>query len=327
MKRIAVAGLGAAGKRHARNVMAHPGAELTAVIDPAPETLREISAPGFAAIRAIDVPVDGLILATPTPLHAEGAAIAAARGWPLLVEKPLAHTLASASALIEAVRDVPVLIGHHRRYHACVRALRDGLEAGRLGRPVVANLMWAAKKPDSYFQQSWHTTDGSPVLINLVHDLDLLRMLFGEITRVAALPGVLIRQADRTESGAIALAFSSGVTATIAFADTAPSPWSFEAGTGENPHIGVTGEDMFFIAGTEGGVSFPSLTWWRGTGWEKPAIAVPDPVERTNALALQLDHFLDVIDGAIPHVTLQDGQAALGAALEIERQMMDRKAV
>ncbi|MEM9522772.1 MAG: Gfo/Idh/MocA family oxidoreductase [Pseudomonadota bacterium] len=327
MKRIAVAGLGTVGKRHAQNVMAHPGAELAAVIDPASEVLREIPAPSFATIHAIDMPVDGLILATPTPLHAEGAAIAAARGWPLLVEKPVAHTLASANALIEAVRDVPVLIGHHRRYHTCVRALRDGLEAGRIGRPVIANLLWAVKKPDDYFQQSWRTIDGSPVLINLVHDLDLLRMLFGEITRVAALPGALVRQAGRTESGAIALAFAGGVTATIAFADTAPSPWSFEAGTGENPHIGATGEDMLFIAGTDGGVSFPSLTWWHGTGWDKPATAAPDPVERTNALAIQLDHFLDVIDGAAPHVTLQDGQAALGAALEIERQMMDRKAV
>jgi len=49
--------------------------------------------------------------------------------------------------------------------------------------------------------------------------------------------------------------------------DTAPSPWGFEAATGENPNIGTTNQDMMWITGTQGGISFPSLTQWSGVDW------------------------------------------------------------
>ncbi len=64
-------------------------------------------------------------------------------------------------------------------------------------------------------------------MIHLVHDIDLLRHLFGEVTRVKALGANPIRQAARVESGAVALGFENGVSATLAFADTTPSPWGF----------------------------------------------------------------------------------------------------
>ncbi len=78
-------------------------------------------------------------------------------------------------------------------------------------------------------------------MINLVHDIDLLRHLLGEVTSVAAVGSTAIRNATRIESGVAALQFASGAAASIAFADTTPSPWGFEAGTGENPNIADDG--------------------------------------------------------------------------------------
>ena len=111
------------------------------------------------------------------------------------------------------------------------------------------------RKPDDYFANNWRTAHGSPVMINLIHDIDLIRFVLGEIAEVAALVGTPRRDSMRVESGAIAMLMESGLSATISFADTAPSPWGFEATTNENPHIAETFQDMWWIAGTGGGTS------------------------------------------------------------------------
>lgn len=320
MTRILVLGGGLIGRRHVERVQAHPATVCAGLVDPDPAACADLEVPRLAGPE--DADCDAVILATPSHLHKEQALAAASRGWPVLIEKPVATTLADADALIAGCT-VPALVGHHRRHHPRVQALKALLDSGRIGRPVTATLIWAMRKPDSYFDGNWRSAGGSPVMINLVHDLDLLRFWFGEISALAALPGARLRGTPRLESGAVALTHASGVAATISFADTAPSPWGFEAGTGENPGIGRTGQDMLWIAGTEGGVGFPSLTLWHGTDWSEPARAEATPdVPETAPLDRQLDHFLDVIAGrAVPLCTLQDGRAALAAALLIEEQM------
>ncbi|THH35918.1 Gfo/Idh/MocA family oxidoreductase [Aliishimia ponticola] len=322
MTRILVLGGGLIGKRHVARVIAHPRAVLAGLVDPDPATGAD-----FADMSDVSGPVDGVIIATPTPLHGAHGRAAAARGWPMLIEKPVAATLAD----VDGLEGAALLVGHHRRHHPRVTALADLLAAGTIGRPVTATLLWAMKKPDSYFAGNWRSAGGSPVMINLVHEFDLLRFWFGEITAIAALPGTSLRAArgaaPRHESGAIALRFEGGLAATVSFSDNAPSPWGFEAATGENPHIGQTGQDMMWVTGTAGAVSFPSLTVWQGTDWSRPAIArAPATVDGPAPLDAQLDHFLEVIAGrAAPICTLADGRAALAAALEVEAQL-DRRA-
>ena len=87
-------------------------------------------------------------------------------------------------------------------------------------------------------------------MINVVHDLDLLHLFFGDIAKIAGFGSSLIRNQNRVESGATAIMFETGLTANISFADSAPSPWGFEAGTGENPNIATSGQDMLWITGT-----------------------------------------------------------------------------
>ena len=129
------------------------------------------------------------------------------------------------------------------------------VRSGEIGTPVTSTLIWAMRKPDDYFNTAWRQTGGSPVMINLVHDIDLLRFVLGEVTEMTALAAAPIRQAGRVESGGAVLRFESGAIATISFADTAPSPWGFEAGIGENPNIATTGQDMWWITGTRGGIA------------------------------------------------------------------------
>lgn len=323
MTRLLVAGGGLIGSRHIAHIRDHPDLTLAGVIDPAQEVRSRFGAPGFASIDAVDVVADGIVIATPNDLHADHAEQAARRGWHMLIEKPVAGTLAQADRIIDATRaaGVKTLVGHHRRHHPKVKVLSDILQNGEIGTPVVVALIWALKKPDTYFDGTWRAgAQGSPVLINLVHEVDLLRFLFGEITHVSGCAGRRLRGAQRLESGGVTLGFDSGCIATIAFADTAPSPWAFEAGTGENPNIATTGQDNLRIAGTDGAVEFPSLTVWSGArDWSEVPTVATRGADGPPPLLAQLNHFAEVIAGrADPLIDAREGRQSLEATLRIE---------
>ncbi|MBW4706486.1 Gfo/Idh/MocA family oxidoreductase [Roseobacter sp. YSTF-M11] len=324
--RILVVGGGLIGIRHVQAVEAHPECTLVGLADPDMSLAPEV--PRFADMSDVDQPVDGVIIATPTGLHAPHGIYAAERGWHMLIEKPVASDLPGARALSHAVARAAVgsLVGHHRRYHRKVQQLRELIAGNAIGTPVCANLIWAMRKPDAYFEGNWRAAGGSPVLINLVHDIDILRFVIGEIATATALRGRGLRGDTRIESGAVALAFESGATGTISFADTAPSPWGFEAATGENPNIGTTGQDMMWLMGTKGAISFPSMTLWSGSDWGQPAVRMPlNPAENIKApLDAQLDHFIQVIGGAAPLIDVADATRTLETALTIEAHLSEQ---
>lgn len=320
MSRILVMGAGLIGIRHVERVAAHPRCTLAGVVDPVVSDTADV--PHFRSLAEVNVPVDGVIIATPTLLHAEHGATAAAHGWHMLMEKPVTETPAEAGMLSRAAAKAGVacLVGHHRRYHPSVQRLKALVAEGRIGTPVTSTLIWAMKKPDSYFDTAWRQAGGSPVMINLVHDIDLLRFVLGEVTEITALGSNAQRAAPRVESGGALLRFESGAIATISFADTAPSPWGFEAATGENPNIATTEQDMWWITGTEGGVAFPSLTCWGGAAdWSEAPSSATMIAKKVIPLDAQLDHFCDVIEGtAAPIIDIADAAASLAVTRQLE---------
>ena len=330
MKRIGVVGLGLIGERHARAVAAHAGAELACVVDPVVERRHVYDVPGFAALEDVDLALDGVILATPSAMHADGAELALARGWPCLIEKPIEVDLAGADRIVAASdkTGLPVLTGHHRRYHAHVQRLRDMVRGGEIGRPVAASAIWSVRKPDGYFVGNWRAgAGGSPVMINMVHEIDLLRFILGEVVEVQAMGAQPIRGANRVESGVLALRFDNGAVASVTFADTAASPWGFEAGTYENPNIAGSGQDSLWITGTAGAISFPSMTLWTGAAdWGQAPVPARQDFARTDPLAAQLDHFIDVLNGAEPLITALDARRSLAVTLEVEAQAAPQNA-
>ncbi len=324
MKNILILGGGLIGVRHARSIKEHPQANLVGVVDPNKAMHTEQNTIYFEDLNDVDAPVDGVIIATPTGLHAQNGIDCARRGWALLIEKPVAETLDQADELANALVEegVPSLVGHHRRYHPSVQLFRKVIQSGAIGRPITTSVIWSMKKPDSYFEGNWRSTGGSPIMINLVHDLDLLRFIFGEVTEAVGLGQKHIRGSQRIESGAVALRFASGLTGTISFADTAPSPWGFEAATNENPNIASTGQDMWWTAGTEGGFSFPSLTQWGGAiDWGEAPQPTHLNAPHIHPLDAQLDHFIDVMNGETPLIDVADARGSLAAALMVENAL------
>ncbi|HEU0222202.1 MAG TPA: Gfo/Idh/MocA family oxidoreductase [Paracoccaceae bacterium] len=326
MTRLLVVGAGAMGRRHAALIGAHPQLTLAGFVDPSPPRAAFPGTPSWPDIASVTAEVDGAVIATPNADHAASGIACAARGWPILVEKPIASTLGEAEALItaaEAAR-VPLLVGHHRRHHPAAGAARSLIAAGAIGRLVGVEALWALRKPDAYFAGAWRTSaGGGPVLLNLIHEIDLLRHLAGEIVEVAALTSAATRGGAVEDTAALALRFQGGALGTVLLSDAALSPWAWEAATGENPAIAHSGRDSWRLSGTEGALAFPSLTLWRYEGegeanWSRPLSSFDLSAGPGEALALQLDHFRAVILGeAEPLVSGRDGLATLRATLAV----------
>src|SRR5215831_1940926 len=190
--RIAVAGAGLIGRAHIKRILEEPQADLACIIDPAPQAKELAASLGVAcfadlAAALAETKPDGVILATPNTAHVPGGLVAARAGVPILVEKPISNDIASATNLVEAAEraGVPILVGHHRRHSAHIRKAKEILDSGRLGQVAAVNAFCFYRKPDSgYFDGvgSWRREPGGGVvLINLIHAIDDLRNLCGEI--------------------------------------------------------------------------------------------------------------------------------------------------
>ncbi|HVV87027.1 MAG TPA: Gfo/Idh/MocA family oxidoreductase [Kofleriaceae bacterium] len=140
--RIAVVGAGAWGRSHVRTFAAERGCELTWVCDPSTAALAAAAdlAPHARPSERFDdvltaADVDAVVLATPARLHAEQATRVLETGRAVLVEKPLALTVADAEAVARAAArsGAPLVVGHLMLYHPAVERLRELIDGGELG--------------------------------------------------------------------------------------------------------------------------------------------------------------------------------------------------
>ncbi len=325
--RIALAGAGAIGREHMARILAEPGATLAAVIDPKPASAPP-GVPWFADLAEAlrEARPDGVVIATPNALHVPHGLLAAAAGVPMLVEKPLASDLAGAALLVEAAEaaGVPVLVGHHRRHSPAIRHARSVIEAGTLGRIVAVNGMALFRKPPAYFEgaNAWRAEPGGGViLINLVHAIDDLRSLCGEIAAVQAMSSNAAQGRAVEDSAGVVLRFASGAVGTLSLSDAASAPWSWEMNSGEDKAFPHTGQACYLIAGTAGSLALPTLETWRhaGEGWRTPMVSTRMTLAEQDPLTLQMRHFCDVIGGAAPVLDGRGGLRTLEATLAVVR--------
>ncbi|MES2943569.1 MAG: Gfo/Idh/MocA family oxidoreductase [Pseudomonadota bacterium] len=330
---IAVAGAGAIGHRHIELIQANPRTRLCAVVDPMPASKNyaaSLGVPHFASLEdlfASGSKPDGVILATPNHLHVPGALVCVQHGVPAIIEKPVAESLASGQQLVAALatRPVPMLVGHHRRHSSTLQLARRAIQSGSLGRLVTVMGSAQFYKPDSYFESAaWRKQPGGgPILINLIHEIDNLRYLCGELESVHAIASSAVRQFVVEDTVAMTLRFASGALGTFTLSDTAVSPRSWEQTSGENPdYPRYPSEDCYFIAGTKASMAVPTLRTWsyaddgREPGWFTPFVEKTLSLQAVNPLAAQLDHFCDLITGqAEPIITVAD---ALQSLLTVE---------
>lgn len=328
--RIAVIGAGAMGQNHIRFIEEESGAELAAIADAyagAKVIADKAGVPFYldAAKMMDEIKPDGVIIVTPNHLHLPVAREAVKRGIPVLVEKPISDDLADAKAFAKEAKlaQIPVLVGQHRRYNPFVNQAKKIIAAGELGQLTVASFHYMIYKNDSYFDVEWRRKKGAgPILVNLVHDIDLLRYLIGEIDAVQGLSSSSARGFETEDSAVVNVHFKSGALASMTISDATVSPWNWEATAREDAQYRPFDADAYFIGGTKGSLSLPHLYQFAYDGeasWHKPLAMKISPVDPQLPHKMQLKHFVEVILGnAVPIVTPEDNVKTLETLMAVK---------
>ncbi|WDH34676.1 Gfo/Idh/MocA family protein [Pseudomonas chlororaphis] len=331
--RIALIGVGNMGQQHYQHLKTLTEARLCAVADPGPQ------AAGIAAQWQVpyypdhglmfeQARPDAVIVANPNNLHVGTALDCLAAGVPVLLEKPVGVHLDEARELVAAVKSsgVPVLVGHHRRHNPLIVRAHALVRGGALGRLTTVTALWQLQKPDSYFEIPWRREPGAGMLLtNLIHDLDLLRHLCGEVHQVQAVTSNAVRGFANEDCAAVLLQFANGALGSLTGSDAVAAPWSWELDSGENPvYPRQADQSCYLLAGTGGALSIPQLKRWQyaeaGAGWHQPLLAIEEPFTAAEALRLQLQHFVKVARREVePLVSVADAARTL-ALIEAIRE-------
>lgn len=322
--RILLSGPGLIGRKHASLLDENPDTVLAAVVAPDYEDNEEFAVthnvPRYSTLEAAlaQKNFDAVIISSPNDAHFDQAAACIAERLPVLVEKPLTETLESAAQLVEysEAQDVPVLVGHHRTYSPLLKLACEYVASEQFGRPVALQGTALFYKPEDYFAAGpWRTRKGGgPILINLIHEIGIMRHVFGEIDRVSARVSSNVREFEVEDTAAVTLSFANGALGTFMLSDASASSKSWEMTAGENPaYPFFSDQDCYHFAGTKGSLDFPSMrtrsyaedslrSWWVPFDEGRLKVTREDP------LALQLRHFVAVARGEEkPLVTARDG--------------------
>lgn len=181
MLSIAVIGAGRIGQIHARNIVAHPGARLAGIADPDAEAASRLAqscnAPVIDLAAAFAAPA--VLIASPTPTHADYIERAAAAGQAVFCEKPIDLDLARVRRCLAAVAraGTPLMVGFNRRFDPSFAQLQRRLAAGEIGQLELLTITSRdpSPPPPAYIAQS-----GGLFRDMMIHDLDMARFLLGE---------------------------------------------------------------------------------------------------------------------------------------------------
>ena len=195
--RLGLIGAGRMGRTHLRALSGSGRVAVTAIAEVSAEARRAVAAPGVAVYPGIaDMldhgGVDGVLITAPTDQHLQVITEVAARGLPILCEKPCGLTAGDTRAAAKAVTaaGVPFQVAYWRRYVPALRALRDQIIGGELGVVhLVSCYQWDEGPPSAAFRAH----SGGIVIDMGVHEFDQLRWLTGQdITQLSAVAAGVI---------------------------------------------------------------------------------------------------------------------------------------
>ena len=316
---FAILGCGRIGRMHARNIKAHPRAELMACYDvvakAAEEMATELGAKKAASVDDVlaDKKVEAVFIASSTDTHVDLITRAAKAGKKVLCEKPVDLDIKRVDACWKEIGGLKpvVMIGFNRRFDPSFRAVRDRIQSGEIGKleQVVITSRDPAPPPPAYVKGS-----GGLFRDMTIHDFDMARYLAGDIVEVQAMGANLIdpgigQQGD-IDSAMVVMRAASGALVHINN--------SRRCSYGYDQRIEVFGETGMLQAQNRRGTTVEA--------WGAERTRASDPIlhffiERyAEAYRAELDNFIDSIEkGETPLATFADGREALrlaDAALE-----------
>jgi predicted dehydrogenase len=298
--RIALLGCGFASEFHLKSWAMVPGAEVVALCDPDPAK-RQARAREFGVSRTFEsipallqgIEVDAYDVATPPETHREVAEQLVRAGKAVLCQKPLAMTLEDARAIVElyAERQVRLMVNENWRWRVWFQEIKRQLQAGTVGEPFYARLsirspaaLPTLEYPESFLIPRQPRLKVMPQLIILeflVHHIDTMRFLFGDVNSIYT----QVRSPVRTVAGETVVTLLMNQGPVLGLLDTSWASYGYPA---------TTSADTMIVEGTGGSLFLDNdarLMLYRANGRIERI-----PVDTT-------DSYVRMYWGAINHFT------------------------
>jgi predicted dehydrogenase len=351
--RTALVGCGKVGGIHARALTTLPESELVAVCDATADRAETFAAQyGARAFTDVDdllrdSTAEAVVIATPHPLHAEAAIRSCEAGRHVLVEKPMAVTVADCDAMIAAARRAGVTLGvvSQRRFFKPVLRMKQAIDAGKIGLPALGVALMFNWRDEAYYRSDpWRgrwDAEGGGVLVNQApHHLDLLQWFMGPIESIHGDWANINHPTVEVEDTAVAtVRFRGGGLGSIVVS-LSQRPGLFSKvhvhGT-SGASVGVeTDRGATFVAGVSGIAEPPLNDLWTIPG-EESLLAEFQVADRARFAAvdatmhyhaLQVADFLGaIVEGRPPLVTGEDGRIVVAMFEAIYRSGREGRSV
>ena len=329
---FAILGAGMVAEYHLNAIQecADLGARLVGVGHYNPARYEEISerfgvpASSYDELLA-DPAVDAVCICTPSGQHAQQAIAAASSGKHVLVEKPMALSLADADAMIAACRANRVQLGVclQRRAEPLFRRVHDAIHGGDLGEITLGVVTMPYYRDEAYYAQAeWRGTwamDGGGVLMNQgIHIIDLLLWFLGDPVEVHAFADSRHRSVEIEDTAGAVLRFANGSVATITATLTAEPgfPHRLEV-YGTNGGIQIEGESVlrWGLADESKATVEP---WPVATEQVDPGMAGdPRGISTSGHIAILKDFIAGIRRGQDPVIDGAEGRRSLAAILAV----------
>jgi predicted dehydrogenase len=318
---IGLVGLGFMGRRYARFISRIEGMELVGVCDIDARVATEVAAESGgrvyadAAALAADPAISGVIVCTPEDRHLEPAMAAIAAGKAVMVEKPIAHTLAAARTIAGAAAEqgLPLLVAHLLRFEPRWVAARQRLAARASGDVVSVT----TRRIGNVLDQDILRGRTSIPLYYGVHEFDVMHWYAGaEATTITARKHTGALRAvgfNNDDVYSAVLTFANGVLGNPELGWHVPATavaarTSGVTVVGTNGMIRIEQGDTGFECWTEQGLERGlDTTFWL------EAYGIPG-----GALGLEIRHFADCVRGREPAISPTDAIDALRLSLAME---------
>ncbi|MEA5024035.1 Myo-inositol 2-dehydrogenase [bioreactor metagenome] len=230
--RFAIIGCGRIAPKHAESIVALEEAELVAVCDIVPERAQAFAdkygAKPYTSYEEMlaKEEIDVVTIATESDLHAPIGITCAKAGKHVMVEKPMAMTLASADELIRTCHEegVKLSVIHQNRYNKSIKLMRQALEEGRFGKLTHGQATVRWNRNDAYYAQApWRGTklqDGGVLMNQSIHNIDLLQWTLGPVESVFGYTRTALRKIEMEDVGVAVIKFKNGALGVIEAAST-----------------------------------------------------------------------------------------------------------
>jgi myo-inositol 2-dehydrogenase/D-chiro-inositol 1-dehydrogenase len=323
MHKIALIGAGRIGRIHARNAALHPGLQLAGIVDPMKASAQSLAQEWNSRVISLDqalsdASIDGVIIASSTDTHLDYSLRAAAAGKAIFCEKPIDQDLARARSAAKELSDARLLLAFNRRFDPNFQALKGRLDSGVVG--TLESLQITSNDP-SPPPPSYVAVSGGLFKDMAIHDFDMARWLLGEeVVEVFAAGSCLvdpeIGKLGDVDTARTLLRTASGRLCVIA--NSRRSGFGYDQRIEAYASAGMVRADN---------VTESTVQVWGENG------AAADKFQNffldryAEAYRREMDHFVDILEGAKPSVGYADGVAALALAEAAAESVKAGKAV